>query len=140
MSDPGSSSDGDEAARLSRRYGGRTSRGYRRRLVVITVAAVVLAAWAVWAGWAQSRPEINARLHSFEVLSPHRISVRIDVYRPGTNAVKCTVVARATNHQPVGEEVWRLPPGESGTHPVSGTIKTSRAATSANVERCHAVG
>lgn len=138
VSDPGSSSDGEE--RFSQRYGARSTSGYRRRLVVITVAVVILAAWAVWAGWSQSRPDIHGRLHSFEVVSPHKITVRIDVFRPGSSAIACSVVARAVDHRPVGEEEWRLPAGDSGTHPLSGTIKTSREATSANVEGCRSVG
>ncbi len=130
---------GDAHHRLHQRYGRPSRRGHRTRLTVVVVAAIVLAAWAVWAGWSHSRPQLRGELRAFQVVSAHRIEVHIAVFRPDGSAVACTVEALATDHSSVGEEVWRLPKGNSGTFPLAGTIRTTREATSADVVGCHAI-
>ena len=130
--------DSDTERPLATRYG-QPSRGagvgWKIALAVLVVAAL---AWVAWAALARSsHDQVGALVQSYQVESPHAMSVTVQITRTSTSAVQCTVSAIATDHSQVGETVVGLPAGASGTRTVTAVVKTERTATSANVGRCH---
>nr|MBA2558810.1 DUF4307 domain-containing protein [Propionibacteriales bacterium] len=68
----------------------------RRRWVLIgslAVGAVALLAWLAWSAWEQATNNVSGEIVAFEVVSAHQIDVTLDVHRPASAAVQCTVQA-----------------------------------------------
>jgi Domain of unknown function (DUF4307) len=124
------------AEAMAARYG-RPSVG-RRRAGVVVIAVVVggLLGWLVWAALGQSRDTVGGLVQSYDVRSPHEISVTVQITRTSAAAVHCTVSAIASDHSEVGRRVVRLPAGSSGTRTITTTVRTEREATTADVAGC----
>jgi hypothetical protein len=121
---------------MAERYG-RTSPGRRRAgIVAIAVGVLALLGWAVWAALAQSHDSVGGLVESYDVKSPHEVSVTVQITRTSTDAVHCTITAIATDHTEVGQRVVRLPAGVSGTRTITTLVRTEREATTADVVNC----
>jgi uncharacterized protein DUF4307 len=121
---------------MDERYGVRTPN--QRRLTLVAVAAVALAllTWLAWAAWAHSRPDVKGQLNSYDVVSPHEVTVVIDVHRRSGAAVTCIVQAQAEDHVVVGEDEVEIPAGDPGDVRATATLRTDREATTATVPQC----
>ena len=121
---------------LDARYGRRPPRRVATLRIVGVVVVLALLGWAVWAAFGRSADTVGAVVRSYDVRSPHLVSVTVDITRTTPDPVRCTVVAIATDHTRVGEHVVRLPTGNSGTASVTVAVRTERTATSADVDDC----
>ncbi len=134
MTEP--SSPTERRQTMDERYGVRTPN--QRRLTLVAVAAVALAllTWVAWAAWSHGRPDVKGRLNSYDVVSPHEVTVVIDVHRRSGDPVTCTVQAQAEDHVVVGEDEVEIPAGDSGDVQTTATVRTDREATTATVTQC----
>jgi hypothetical protein len=116
------------------RYGG----GRQRRalpIVLGTLVALTLLAWAVWAGFT-SQPAIDAQLTSYDVVSTHEVRVKISAqFRDADTTGSCLVRATAEDHTVVGElnltaDELRAAKGRWIS------VRTERRATTATLVRC----
>jgi hypothetical protein len=130
---PTGSADADAmAARYGRPSGARRRVGYAA--IALGVAALLI--WVVWAAMGQASHDVGGLVESFEVRSPHEVSVTVQITRSSTDAVHCTITAIATDHSEVGQRVVRLPAGSSGTRTITILVRTEREATAADVVDC----
>ncbi len=87
---------------LPPRYGGRP----RRRVLPValgTLFALVLLAWAIWAGLASDNQAIDASVTSYRVVDSHQVQVRISAhFRDAKAGGTCLVRATAADHSVVG--------------------------------------
>jgi hypothetical protein len=121
---------------LAERYG-RPSRGRSRvGVVVVAVLAVALGAWAIWAAIGQTSHAVSGIVRSYRVVSPHQISVSVQITRQSEAAVRCTVRAVASDHSTVGETVVTVPAGHSGGTTLTVSVKTERLSAGAAIGRC----
>lgn len=129
------SADGTDQS-MAQRYG--VSSTYRRITTAVLLGLVVAAflGWVVWAALNHASADAGARVRSYNVVSAHKVTVRLDVHRPQNEAVVCTLTARAEDHTVVGEQIVRVPPGEEGDLTVTTAITTDREATTAVVSGC----
>jgi Domain of unknown function (DUF4307) len=118
------------------RYG--APRRWTRPVVVgltVLVAGAALT-WVVWAGLHHSRPDVAARLRTFDVVDERAVTATIDVERrPGAAAV-CLLEAQAADHLVVGERQVRIPPGPQESLSRTYRIRTERLATNAVLDGC----
>ncbi len=121
---------------MAERYGHPSLARGRAGLAVIVFLAVALLGWAVWAALGQTGEQVGGLVESYDVRSPHLVSVTLQITRESTDAVQCTVSAIASDHVEVGRQVVRLPPGDTGTRTVTTVVRTEREATSADVASC----
>ena len=122
---------------LADRYGRPTGSRRRTGLVVVALAAVALAAWAIWAAVGQASHGISAIVQSYRVVSPHSLSVTVQITRGSRNEVQCVVSALASDHSTVGETVVTVAKGGSGTTTLGASVKTERLASAADIGSCH---
>jgi uncharacterized protein DUF4307 len=121
---------------MAERYG-RTSPGRRwAGIVAMAIGVLALLGWVVWAALAQSHNSVGGLVESYDVRSPHEVSVTVQITRTSTDAVHCTITAIATDHTEVGQRVVRLPAGPSGTRTITTVVRTEREATTADVVDC----
>ncbi len=128
--------ESDNATSLASRYGRRAPGGVPTAKILGAVVVAALLAWAVWAAIGQSGNGVGAVVRSYQVKSPHVVSVTVDITRATTDRVRCTVTAIATDHTQVGQRVVTMPAGASGTRSVTVAVRTEREATAADVGGC----
>jgi hypothetical protein len=120
---------------LQQRYGGARPRR-RTPIVLGTMLALALLAWAIWAGTASGNRPIDASVSSYQVVDTHEIQVKIAAhFRSDDVEGSCLVRATAADHTVVGE--LSLTADElraAGRSWIS--IRTERRATTAEVVRC----
>jgi len=121
---------------MAERYGTVPRRNRMLTAALVAVAAVVLLAWLGWAAWHHARTTISGDVVAFDVVSAHRVSVTIEVNRPGEAEVRCEVQALAEDHSVVGETTTSLPAGSDRYAQIDLEIKTLREATAADVTGC----
>lgn len=121
---------------MDERYGVRTPNQRRLTLVAVAALALALLTWLGWAAWSHSRPDVKGQVNSYEVVSPHEVTVVLDVHRRSSAAVTCTVQAQAEDHVVVGEDEVEIPAGDPGDVQASASLRTDREATTATVTRC----
>ena len=120
---------------LPRRYGGTPPR--RRTPVVLgTLFALALLAWAVWAMSATDGNGLDASVSSYRVVSSHEVQVRISAhFGDDRSDGSCLVRATASDHTVVGE--LNLTTDELRRAQGSWIqVRTERRATTAEVVRC----
>ncbi len=122
---------------MAERYG--ESSVARRRATVVAIVGVAAAslAWLIWAAWVHATPAVRGELHSYDVVSPHEVTVVIDIRRSSADEVQCLVRALAEDHSGVGEQMVDVPAGQVGDVRFETTIRTDREATTALVSDCH---
>lgn len=121
---------------MVQRYGApRWSGRWQRSLLGLALAGL-LVAWVIWAALGQQTPRAVAVLHSYDVSSPHTISVTLDVSRTDHGPVSCTVTAQAEDHSVVGQQVVHVPAGSASTVTARAVVRTNRTAVTAIVGRC----
>lgn len=103
--------------------------------VAVAVGAVGLS-WLLWAAWDASRDPVSAQLIGYEVVSPSRVELRVEVYRRGGEAVRCEVYAQAADHGIVGQRRVDLPVGAEGTTVLTTAITTERPAVTGVLRGC----
>ena len=120
---------------LPPRYGGRP----RRRVVPIvlgTLFALALLAWAIWAGLASGDQGIDASVTSYRVVDSHQVQVKISAhFKDADTEGTCLVRATAADHTIVGElniTADELRANRGSWIP----IRTERRATTAELVRC----
>jgi hypothetical protein len=123
------------AAGLPQRYGGARPRS-RTPIVLGTLLALALLAWAIWAGLASGNRPIDATVSSYDVVGTHEIKVKISAqFRNDSVDGTCLVRAIAADHTVVGE--LNLTADELRAERGSWIpIRTERRATTAEVVRC----
>jgi len=111
----------------------------RRRIVIwvaTTLLAIVFLIWVAWVAIFHSNPAIDSEVASFNVVSDHRIDVRLSTHlRNADVRGTCLVRATARDHTIVGElnlTAAQLRADEGTWIP----IRTERRATTAEVIRC----
>jgi len=119
----------------AQRYGG--ARPKRRTPIVLgTLFALVLLAWAIWAGLASGNKPIDATVSSYDVVGTHEVKVKIVAhFRDDSVKGTCLVQAIAADHTEVGE----LNLTADQLRDARGSwisIRTERRATTAEVVRC----
>jgi hypothetical protein len=120
---------------LTQRYGGARPRR-RTPIVLGTLLALALLAWAIWAGSAGGNPAIAASVSSYQVVGTHEIQVKISAhFRNDRVDGSCLVRATAADHTVVGElnlTADQLRAALGSWIP----IRTERRATTAELVRC----
>ena len=128
--------NGANAEAMAARYGRPSAARRRVGFAVIALGVAALLAWVVWAALGQSGNNVGGLVESFDVRSPHEVSVTVQITRTSTDAVHCTISAMASDHAEVGQRVVRLPAGSSGTRTITTVVRTEREATTADVVDC----
>ncbi|WP_280234660.1 DUF4307 domain-containing protein [Nocardia cyriacigeorgica] len=138
----------DTAARNADRYGTRASTGQRatRRLIMVILAVVVLAAGAVVAylGWSKYGPDdIQAEQLGYTVIDDSTIEIRIKVTRDDpTRSVVCFVRAMARDNSEVGRRevlvqgVEQSKVDDYGTIELTTRVRSSERPSSGSVYGC----
>jgi uncharacterized protein DUF4307 len=121
---------------MTTRYGRPSATGRRLGIALIVVVAAALVGWLVWAALGQAGDSVGGLVESYDVRSPHQISVTLQITRTSDGPARCTVVALASDHAEVGRHVVTLPTGPSGTRTVTTAVRTEREATTADVTDC----
>jgi hypothetical protein len=121
---------------MAERYGVRSPRRRLLTVAVVAVVAVVLLGWLAWAAWVQGTTSVSGQVVAFDVVSPHRIDVTVQISHPADAAAQCTLQAQAVDHTVVGQVIVSVPAGDREGK-VSTTVKTDREATAASVTDCH---
>ena len=122
---------------MNARYGRPSVPRRRAGIVVIAVGVLALLGWVVWAALGQAdNNNVGGLVESYDVTSPHQVTVTVQITRTSTDAVHCTITAIATDHSEVGQRVVRLPAGPSGTRTITTVVRTEREATTADVGDC----
>jgi hypothetical protein len=109
-------------------------------VVVVVVLVAALGAWAIWAAIGQSSHAVSGIVRSYRIVSPHQLSVSVQIDRQSSAAVRCTVRAVASDHSTVGETAVTVPPGDSGETTLTVTVKTERPPAGADIGRCRESG
>ena len=128
------------ADRLRRRY----PRSRLPRPLLILVLAVVAAiglGWLIWAALFHSRPEVDAEIAAFTVISDTAIEVTVTVNRrePG-RPVSCQVVAYAADLGTVGEQRVSVEAASVQLVDLRTRLVTLRRAATAKVQDCRLEG
>ncbi len=133
-----STSSGSRAEQsLADRYGAPSPGRRLGGLLAIGGVAVAFLGWVVWATLGHESPGYGAQLHSYVVLSEHRVRVWLDAHRTTDRSFACTLTAQAEDHSVVGETRVPVPAGAAGDLKLRASIKTDRRATTAVVSECH---
>lgn len=118
---------------LDTRYGRRT----RRRWLWPAVTAVGVLLGVAWAAWvALDTDPVSGVVHGYEVESPTRVVVTLDVRRPDPVPARCTLYAQSLDHSVVGERTIDLPAGTRQRTRVTLPITTEREAVTAVLRTC----
>ena len=118
------------------RYGGQSPRRRRTVIIVSGVVGILALAWLAWAGWAQSTPDVQSNLKSFDVVDRHSVeaTVVVDVRSDDVTA-NCLVRAFGEDHTVVGELNFEVA-GRSGASNHDVSVRTEREATSVELIGC----
>lgn len=126
----------EDRRRIAERYPAQPA---LHRLLVVTavVLGILGTVWTVWAGLHHARPDVEADVHGFTVVSDTQIDVDVRVQRrdPGKVAI-CTVRAQSPDYVRVGELEARIEPATEQVSRQVIHIKTIAKATTATVEGC----
>jgi len=121
---------------LAGRYGGQSPRRRRTVIIVSGVVGVLALAWLAWAGWAQSTPDVQSKLKSFDVVDRHSVEATVVVdARSDDITANCLVRAFGEDHSVVGELNFEVT-GRSGASNHDVTVRTEREATSVELIGC----
>jgi len=125
---------------MPERYGRPSPWG--RAALLLSVALLVGGGlwWLVDAALQGAARDVDAGVTAFEVRSPARTDVTVEVRRAVTTAVVCEVYAQAEDKAVVGERSVELSERGPGTETVTVPITTEREATTAGVTQCRAAG
>ena len=97
--------------------------------------------WLVWAATLGANPAVSARVDSFQVVSDAQVVVVVTIERPDPSiAVQCLVHAQAVSFERVGEVPLTVPAGTEVSTRLEVTVRTFKAATTASIEGCRAIG
>ncbi len=122
---------------LSDRYGAPSAIRGRIVLGIAVVAVAAFLGWLGWTIWAQSTPEVESELVSFQVVDQHTATARVQVRLADEDVeATCKLRAYAEDKVVVGELAF-TPPGSGTTQQ---TIRTEREATSVELMGCTAPG
>ncbi|QCC76601.1 DUF4307 domain-containing protein [Nocardioides daphniae] len=97
--------------------------------------AVAFLGWVAWAAFFHGNPAAESRLVGYDVVDDHAVDVRVQVDLTDVDEAECLVRALSRDKSVVGELVFT---GSDGVQEV--TVRTERAATSADVVGCRAEG
>ncbi|MDQ3422587.1 MAG: DUF4307 domain-containing protein [Actinomycetota bacterium] len=123
-------------ARPVERYGAPRPWVRRATIVGVVVLAVIGAAWLLWAAAHHSRPDVTARVTSFDVVDERRVTATIELDRPPGVAATCLLQAQAPDHGIVGELQATMPASSEQPLNVTYQIPTERLATAVVVDGC----
>jgi hypothetical protein len=121
---------------LADRYGASSP---RRRGVLLSLSAVLVAAFLGWLGWTiwdQSTPEVRSNLVGYDVIDRHRVTAVVEVrLRDDDVQASCRLRAFAEDHVTVGELPFTPVDGRNEVD-----IRTEREATAVELVGCTAPG
>ena len=80
--------------------------------ITVTLVVVAFVAALAYVGAGMTRSDVDARVYSWQVVSPDRADLRLDVRRPATETVQCVVRAQDSGHADVAYATITVPPGE----------------------------
>ncbi len=132
------SADDDEGY-LAARYGRKAPRPRRTRLLLITVGAAFVLAFAGWVAWGGllaggSDFEVTTQGHSR--ISDSELTVRWQfTVEPGTPA-QCAVEALNGTYGVIGWKIVDVPASEQRSRVLSETVRTTEPASSGLIYRC----
>jgi hypothetical protein len=121
---------------LADRYG--TPSPVRRRVVIAVsgVVGVVALIWVVWSVWAQSTPDVQSSLRSYDVVDAHSVNADVLVKRASSEvSASCLVRAFGLDHSVVGEVNFKVADGPPAIIR-SLSIRTEREATGVELIGC----
>ncbi len=121
---------------MADRYGVPSRQGRVATIALLVLLVAAFLVWLLWAALHHASGAAGARVHSYDVVSPHEVRLLLDVHRPQEAVLVCTVTAQAVDHAVVGERVVRVPPGDEGDLTLKVSITTDREATTAVVSGC----
>ncbi len=126
----------DAAERLRRRY--PRSRLPRPVLtVVLGLVAAIGLGWLIWAALFHSRPEVDAQVSAFTVVSDTAIDVTLTVERrEPARPVSCRLIAQAADSGTVGEQRVSVEGASVPLVDLRVRLVTLRRAAAATVKDC----
>jgi Arc/MetJ family transcription regulator len=121
---------------LADRYGSPSA---WRRPVTIALAAGLAAiglTWLGWVAWVHGTPEVRSEIVSFDVISDHEVTARLDVRLSDDDVTAtCRLRALSEDKTAVGELAFTPVDGDNDV-----VIRTERRATSVEKLGCTAEG
>jgi hypothetical protein len=105
-------------------------------IAVSGVVGVVALIWVVWSVWAQSTPDVQSSLRSYDVVDAHSVNADVLVKRAsGEVSASCLVRAFGLDHSVVGEVNFKVADGPPAIIR-SLSIRTEREATGVELIGC----
>jgi hypothetical protein len=122
---------------LQQRYGLGSSRK-RDRILAISVAAVAIASFLVWAIWftIDDANKISTRDVGFTVIDEFSTEVVFEVSRNPGQAVVCDVQVLSQNYAVVGFKTLAVEPSASRSTVISTMVNTTELGTTGLVDSC----
>lgn len=124
---------------LASRYGRTRQRSRRDRWLFLAgavVAAVVVVAWALWAGLANDSASLQATDTAYTIVDEHTVRVSFAVTVDAGTAVTCAVQALDESHAVIG---WKVVSYPAATHRLTThteTVRTTELANTGLIYRC----
>lgn len=125
-----------QADLLAQRYGARSPRHRAAVIAAVVAAAGVALALLAWIAWSHSTGKIDGEVVSFEVTSPHEVSVVIEVRRPPGEPTECLLEARAADRGLVASQQVSVPEAGAEVLRLTTSITTEREAAAVSVAQC----
>ena len=122
---------------LQQRYGLGSSRK-RDRILAISVAAVAIASFLVWAIWftIDDASKISTRDVGFTVIDEFSTEVVFEVSRNPGQAVVCDVQVLSQSYAVVGFKTLAVEPSASRSTVISTMVNTTEMGTTGLVDSC----
>ena len=129
----------ERAPSIDERYGRTPSRTRRTRWLVVGLAAIMVATfalWVVWTGLNNGQGNIDVQDIGHKVIDDSNVSVTWALSAPAGTAVSCAVQAQNEAHGIVGWKIVDLGASESFTRQFTENVRTSQLAVTGLIYRC----
>lgn len=124
--------------RLDTRYGRSPRRVRRRRTVVISSIALLVAGGIAWVGWIglfSPQREVDGQAIGYSLID-RGVRVRADISAPPGRAVACAVQADGANSAIVGWRTVRLPASDRRTRRITVDVRATAPVSTGLISRC----
>ncbi len=129
----------EHAPTIDERYGRTPARTRRTRWLVASLAALMVATfalWVVWTGFDNGQGNIDVQDIGHKIIDDSSVSVTWALSVPAGTAVSCAIQAQNEAHGIVGWKIVDVPSSDRFTRQFTETVRTSQLAVTGLIYRC----